>query len=286
MSIMELEFFLPFVEGLDHPEGVAWGPDGYVYAGGEAGQLYRVRLEDGAFQEIATTGGFLLGLCLDASANVYACDLGQRAVMRITQEGEVSVYSAGAPDRKMMSPNYPVFGRAGNLYVSDSGRWDGSDGCLFRIWPGGEAEVATDRTLPFPNGLALSPDGRHLYVALSNLPGVVRAEIDGEGQLGPLETVVEMPRTVPDGLAFDTAGNLYISCYTPDQIYRLTPEGELALLVEDWRGTVLSSPTNIAFCGPDLLQLVTANLARWHLTRAWMPVAGSPLFYPDLHDDG
>jgi gluconolactonase len=282
MSIMELDSFRPFVEGLDHPEGVAWGPDGYVYAGGEAGQLYRVRLEDGAFQEIANTGGFLLGLCLDAASNVYACDLDRRAVMRITQEGEVSVYSAGAPDRKMMSPNYPVFDRAGNLYVSDSGRWDGSDGCLFRIWPGGEAEVATDQTLPFPNGLALSPDGRYLYVALSNLPGVSRMEIDEDGQLGPLETVVEMPVTVPDGLAFDTGGNLYISCYTPDSIYRLTPEGELALLVEDWRSVVLSSPTNIAFCGPDLLQLVTANLARWHLTRAWMPVAGSLLSYPDL----
>ncbi len=29
------------VAGLDHPEGVAWGPEGKLYAGGEAGQLYR-----------------------------------------------------------------------------------------------------------------------------------------------------------------------------------------------------------------------------------------------------
>lgn len=72
MSIMELGDFHPFVEGLDHAEGVAWGPDGYLYAGGEAGQLYRIRLDDGAFEEVANTGGFLLGLCLDAAANVYA----------------------------------------------------------------------------------------------------------------------------------------------------------------------------------------------------------------------
>jgi gluconolactonase len=36
---VELEAFTTLVTGLDHPEGVAWGPDGRVYAGGEAGQI-------------------------------------------------------------------------------------------------------------------------------------------------------------------------------------------------------------------------------------------------------
>ena len=34
-----------FVEGLDHPEGIAWGLDGYAYVGGEAGQVYRIDVE-------------------------------------------------------------------------------------------------------------------------------------------------------------------------------------------------------------------------------------------------
>ena len=34
------------VDGLDHPEGIAWGLDGYAYAGGEAGQLYRIDIEE------------------------------------------------------------------------------------------------------------------------------------------------------------------------------------------------------------------------------------------------
>ena len=34
-----------FVEGLDHPEGIAWGLDGYAYAGGEAGQVYRIDVD-------------------------------------------------------------------------------------------------------------------------------------------------------------------------------------------------------------------------------------------------
>jgi hypothetical protein len=44
--VMELERFSPFADGLVHPEGVAWGPAGYVYAGGEAGQAYRADLDE------------------------------------------------------------------------------------------------------------------------------------------------------------------------------------------------------------------------------------------------
>ena len=36
------------VEGLDHAEGIAWGLDGYAYAGGEAGQIYKIDIENKA----------------------------------------------------------------------------------------------------------------------------------------------------------------------------------------------------------------------------------------------
>ncbi|MEM7537589.1 MAG: hypothetical protein AAF639_35795, partial [Chloroflexota bacterium] len=143
-TVMQLDAFVPFVEGLDHPEGVAWGPDGYVYAGGEAGQIYRVNLDDGSFTEIANTGGFVLGLCLDGAGNIYACDHVKHCVYQITPAGHVSVYSSGAPDRPMLTPNYPVFDAEGNLYVSDSGEWDQANGCLFRVKPGGDTEVIHD----------------------------------------------------------------------------------------------------------------------------------------------
>ncbi len=54
--------------GLDHPEGVCWSPAaGAVYAGGEAGQLYRFDLDGGPVETVATVpDGFLLGLAADA----------------------------------------------------------------------------------------------------------------------------------------------------------------------------------------------------------------------------
>lgn len=60
------------VEGLDHPEGIAWGRDGFAYAGGEAGQVYRIDIEAKTSTKIADTGGFLLGIALDADNNIYA----------------------------------------------------------------------------------------------------------------------------------------------------------------------------------------------------------------------
>lgn len=281
-SLMSLSDFEPFADGLDHPEGVAWGPDGYVYAGGEAGQVYRVNLGDGSLEEIATTGGFILGLCLDADCNVYACDLKRREVVRVTPGGEVTVYSKGSPEREMHTPNYPVFDSLGNLYVTDSGEFDQSTGCLFRVRPGGETELISDPSLLFPNGMALNSDETELYVVLSNMPGIGKFKIHSDGRIGSMEPVVEMPNTVPDGVTFDAAGNLYISCYTPDVIYRLTPSGNLNVLAEDWRSVILSSPTNVVFAGEDLSTLVVSSLARWHLTKVQMPVAGLPARYPKL----
>ena len=85
---------------------------------------------------------------------------------------------------------------------------------------------------------------------------------------------------MPDGLAFDVEGNLYISCYTPDVIYRLTRYGELEIVADDWMSVTFATPTNIAFCGPERRTLVVASLSRWHLTKGEMPIAGQRLNYP------
>ena len=271
------------VDGLDHPEGIACGPDGGVYAGGEAGQVYRIDIDRAEFTEFANTGGFVLGMALDSAGNVYSCDLVNACVHKITPGGEVSVYSTGPSSEPMAVPNYPAFDAQGNLYVCDSGGWKEDSGRIFKVAPGGDA-VVWDRSLnTFPNGLCIGPNGDSLYVAMSlNPPRIARVEILPDGSAGNVETVVELPRTVPDGVAFDTDGNLYISCYRPDIIYRLSPEGELEVLAEDYEGTAMAAPTNIAFSGPNRDILLGCNLGRWHITRYETNKTGLRLHYPDL----
>lgn len=267
----------------DHPEAVAWGPDGHAYAGGEAGQLYRFALGGGKLEEVArVAGGFLLGLAHDADGNTYACDDRSICVHRITPDGKVSVYAKGNAAQKMRVPNYPVFDSHGNLYVSDSGAWGARDGFIWKIAPGGAAEIWDRQANGFTNGMCLSADGRALYVVESCPPLISRVAINADGSAGERQVMVELPRQVPDGVAFDANGDLYISLYNPNIIYRFTTDGQLITLYDDWEQLMLVAPTNIAFGGADMKTLIIASLCGWSVHTAIMEIPGLPVRYPKL----
>lgn len=282
MALFPRDYFSPLCGGLDHPECVAYGPDGYIYAGGEAGQVYRIAL-DGAVEQFASTGGFCLGIACDADANLYVCDIGHAAVMKVTPTGSVGVYCEQCDGVQMTTPNYCVFDEAGNLYVSDSGLHWQANGRIYRIRPGGKAELFSEEANVFTNGVCLDPQGNYLYVVESELPGVCRIPIGSDGAAGRREDVIRFPDcVVPDGLAFDTAGNLYVSCYQPNRVYRLTPGGMNDILVDDPTGLFLAMTTNLAFGGPGLDRLLIANLGGWHIAQGTIGAQGAPLHHPRI----
>src|SRR5262249_62411867 len=55
-----IERFEVFASGLDHPECLAFDRDGWLWAGGEAGQVYRIS-PDATRETIAEVGGFSRG---------------------------------------------------------------------------------------------------------------------------------------------------------------------------------------------------------------------------------
>ena len=280
-----LEALSPVVEGLDHPEGVTVGPDGSVYAGGEAGQVYQVDLDAGTFAEIASTGGFLLGLCADGKGRVYCCDVGRRELISVDPAtGATEVHSTGPSGAPFVNPNWPVFDDAGVLYVTDSGHWKRDDGSIVRITPDGRAETWCRSTRGFPNGACLSADGDALLVLESTTPALVRVPIRDDGSAGEREVIAPLPGTVPDGVTLDTAGNAYVCCYRPDRILRVSPGGDVEVLADDPEGTVLAAPTNGVWLEPDRRRLLVGSLGRWHLTVCdWGPdVVGVALRYPVL----
>jgi gluconolactonase len=118
-------------------------------------------------------------------------------------------------------------------------------------------------------------------VVESTPPLISSIPINDDGSAGERTVVVELPRNVPDGVAFDVEGNLYISLYNPNIIYRYKG-GKLVVLYDDWEQLVLIAPTNIAFGGKAMKTLLIANLCGWNLVTAPMEIAGLPLKYPTL----
>jgi sugar lactone lactonase YvrE len=260
---------------LDHPEGVAVAPDGSVWCGGERGQLFRVDPDGTSITEIASTGGFCLGLAFGPGGELFVCDLKHAAVFRVdTRSGRVERFADGAAGRPLRIPNYPAFDGDGRLYVSDSHQFDRPGPGVFRFDPDGRGELWYGGELTFANGLALSPDGRHLYVAETFANRVSRIPVGDDGSAGALEEVATTPDAWPDGLAFDVDGNLYVGCYEPSQVLRIGPQGRVEVLFRELSAHLLAHPTNLAFRGTTLF---TANLGRWHLTRLEVGAEGLAL---------
>lgn len=264
-------------DGVDHSEGVAWGNDGFLYSGGEEGQIYRISL-DGSFEEIARGKGEILGVAVDGYGSVYACDSGRGAVIRIDPATRsISQYSS----LPMILPNYLCFDDAGSLFVTDSGDYLENNGRVLRVGTDGTTEVWETTLGRYPNGCCLDASGAFLYVVESYLPGVSRIPIREDGSAGEAELVVETPDTVPDGIAFDTAGALYISCWRPDRIYRFE-DGHLTVFADDPHAAVLNAPTNVAFIGEDLARMAIADAGDRVIGVVSVDVRGLPLRYPEF----
>ena len=270
-----IESFEIFATGLDHPECLAFDRDGFLWAGGEAGQIYRID-PTGKVNTIATMGGFCAGLAFSPEDELFVCNA-SLGIVRVKASGEFSVFASHAGERKLACPNYGVFDSAGNYYVTDSGtNWKSNNGYLLQFTPDGQGRVLSGPHA-YPNGLALSVDEKFLFMVESSTDRVFRFEIGRDGTVGPAEIYAEQAGRFPDGLALDAEGNLYVSSYASDDIHRVSPSREMTLFAHDRNGFLLGSPTNMAFGGENLDMMYVANLARTTITRARVNRRGQPL---------
>jgi gluconolactonase len=261
-------------------EGIACGPDGSLYAADDAGRVFRIDPDGGGETLVANIDGWGLGLACDGAGHLYICTAGPEAVVRVDlASGASETWCDSAGGTRFTLPNYPVLAPDGTLYVSDSGpETPGAlDGRVVAVLPGGGEAVVVAGGFDFANGLALAPD-RTLYVVESyDNPGVTALSLAD----GTRRRVADLPLTVPDGIALCDDGALLVSCFQPNQIYRIpagggTPE----LVLDDWRGLQTLTPTNIAFFGPGESRLAIASLAGWQISWADTPWNGQPLHYP------
>jgi gluconolactonase len=268
-----------FADGLDHPECLAYHPDGHWFAGGEAGQIYRISPDGKKVEQIATTGGFVLGIAVSPDGTWLAiCDLRLQCVFKLDLHGlTLSELTRGGDAEPFSIPNMLAFTRDGRLFVTDSGGFRKVSGKIYCFDENGAGGVWHRGPFNFANGIAIGPKRDAVFVCCTWLSGVERVEIQPDGSAGKRSVYAKIPKALPDGLCFDARGNLYVTCYTPARIFKVSPQRKVSVLIDDWEAHTLAFPTNVAFGGKDFDALYAANLGRWHITKIDVRTRGLPL---------
>jgi gluconolactonase len=280
-------------EGFAFTEGPVWVPDGeghLLFSDPNNNLIYRMTSE-GEISVYLTKSGYAganigkyrqpgsNGLALDEQGRLTICQHGNRRVVRIEKNGITTVLADRFAGNRLNSPNDLAYRSDGTLYFTDPpfGLPNFHDDPtreqphfgVYAVRNGMVSLVATDFT--GPNGLAFSPDEKHLYVGNwdENKKVVYRYQVAADGALGKGELFFDMTSALGgdaiDGIKVDERGNVYVS--GPGGLWIISPEGRhLGTL----RGP--EHPHNMAWGGADRRALYLA--AQTGIYRVRLKVAG------------
>jgi len=244
--------------GHAHVEGPVWVPDSsmLLFADTPTRTIYRWQPAAGKRTKFLEYSGYTgrlpyskepgsNGLALDKRGNLLLCEHGDRrlATLPLAEKSGKRTLVDNYQGRRLNSPNDVLVARDGTVYFTDppfglpqqaeDARQQAPSGGVYRLAPGGRLTLETTE-LPLANGLALSPDGRTLYVsnADSLRPVILAYEVGKAGKLGksrPFFDMKALPRArfkeVPDGLKVDRAGNVYAAGF--GGLLIISPQGQL-----------------------------------------------------------
>jgi len=269
------ETFEIYAKGLDHPECCAFDQQQNLWAGGEAGQIYRID-QNRQVEEVARLGGFCAGIAFSPDQILYVCNP-SLGIVRVEPSGQHTVFAEACAGRRIREANFLVFDRAGHLFATDSGEWKGTVGRLMRFETDGTGmDVATG--FGYANGLALAADEKSIFMVESDSNSVYRIELlDGGTRKGAVEVYAKDVGHLPDGACLEANGNLLVTSYGSHELLSVDGSGKVSVLAHDPNGVMLGNPTNVTFGGPNFEELYVANLGRWAITRARLGRPGMPL---------
>jgi gluconolactonase len=262
------------VKDLHFAEGPVWSYEGFLlFSDTVVDKLHK--LTPGVGEAVyAERAGGVLGNAYDVEGRLYTCEFRERRVTRTLKNGKVEVLAAHFEGKRFNAPNDIVVRRDGHVYFTDPAFGAQQDTRelnfygVYHVTPKGELEVAA-KWKTRPNGIALSPNGRTLYVSDSDDRSVRAYDLDGKGTASKERVVVDKVAGVPDGLRTDEKGNLYVAAKQV-YVYALTNNGPARLLGEIPVG---ETPSNIAFGDPDMQTLYIT--ARTSVYRVRLGVKGA-----------
>ena len=263
-------------DGFEFTEGPASDAEGTVYFSDiPAATIHRLTT-DGKINVFTADSKYNNGSIFTSDGRLLGCQMDGAVVEYDKASGKVAKVLADTfAGKRFNAPNDLIIDKEGGIYFTDP---------LYRAPEPLPQEIQTvyyiakdskvtrvTEGMAAPNGIALSPDGKKLYVIPSMQSQMLVYDVLGPGSLGKqsvfctLRQPADKSGTGGDGMAVDAEGNLYITTDIGIQIF--SPEGAAIGVLK-----IPQHPANAAFGGVDRKTLFVT--ARTGFYKVLMPIAG------------
>jgi len=317
-------------QGLQRPECILAEPDGTLWAADARGGIARINPDGtqqivtqkhsdsfaGAQSEAARylTGTLPNGLAFAADGSFLISNFGTDCLETMTRDGDTRVLADSIDGLPVGKVNFVLRDSRDRIWITVSTRvrnWmhalrtDLADGYIAR-YEDGAFRIAADG-FRFTNEIRFDAREEFLYVVETTGGCITRLRVDEKGNLSGRE--VFGPSNLgkgawPDGIAFDSAGNLWGTMVYSDKLFVLTPQGDLKILLDEGdpekvsaleRAFLQNSVTeevlfatgqgiapwmaSVTFGGPDLGTIYIGSLKGKRIPCFRAPVPGLPMVH-------
>lgn len=255
---------------LKFADGPVWSTDGFlIFCDSPSNKLMKFTPGEGValFRDESNGAG---GLALDDKGRLYVAETRLRRVIRLDKKGKLDVLAEKWEGKQLNAPNDLVVSKNGDVYFTDPAFGKQSEARqldfygVYHISPKGELSVVA-KPQGRPNGIALSPNGKSLYVSNTDERNVRAYDVAKNGLVSAERVLIEGIPGAPAGLKTDEKGNIYVSA---EGVVVYSPEGKHLRTIE-----LSEPPGNLAFGDPDLQTLYIT--ARTSVYRIRLHVKGS-----------
>ena len=251
--------------GFQFTEGPVWHPDGYLlFSDIPANRIIKWTAVN-TFEVFREPSDNSNGLALDMKGRLIACETGKRRVSRTRKDGTIVTLAEKFEGKRLNSPNDLVIRSDGTIYFSDpdfgtpKGEKDLTFQGVYRISPDRKLFLEAREGFEKPNGLALSPDEKTLYVDDSHTGLIQAFDVQPDGSLKNGRVFAEIPAKGLDGAKVDSKGNLYVTAANGISVFN--PSGKLLGIIQ-----IPEVPSNLAFGDPDFKTLyITAQKSLYRM---------------------
>jgi gluconolactonase len=239
------------------------------------GRIFRIDAQ-GEWEPVAEWDGEPNGAKFLNDRELVVTDYRNGLMAVDVRSGAVRPFLDRRNSERFKGVNDLVFDSRGNLYFTDQGQTGLHDptGRLYRLRPNGRLDLLL-ANVPSPNGVALSPDERVLYLAVTRGNQVWRVPLLEDGSVSKVSAFfTSYGPSGPDGLAVDQSGRLIVANPGLGYAWVLNHRAEPEIVLRSCAGTSL---TNVAFGGPDRKTLYCTESVTGTVLRATLDQPGLPL---------